>query len=107
VILDDEEEMWEFLGRLSEPDCMDEYAKLVLRRNAGVCGRVTSADIVTAVENRISIEVARRHAVYPPNLQYEADNYKGSAGHLLERDQQPILRGKSRSQWKRLSTKSR
>jgi hypothetical protein len=93
VLLDDEEEMWEFLGRLSEPESMVEYANLVLRRNAGLCGNVKAENIESAIENRLSIDVARKHAVYPPDLQYEGDNYKGSGGRLLERDEQFIPAG--------------
>jgi hypothetical protein len=91
VILDDEEEMWEFLGPLSDHENLKEYAELVIRRNAGVCGRVTTGDIERAVEDRITCAEAMKHAIYPPDLQYEADNYKGSGN--IPRDQSDIPPG--------------
>jgi hypothetical protein len=84
--------MWDLDGALSDVERATEFARLTLRQNAGLPGPVGEADVQRAVEDRISYEVARKMAIWPPDLVTEAKTYRGSGGGKLENVQVPADR---------------
>jgi hypothetical protein len=84
--------MWELDGTLSNQERATEFARLTLRRNAGLSGPVGEADVQRAIQERISYETARKMAIYPPDLVTEARTYRGSGGAKLENVRVPADR---------------